>query len=135
MGLISEFKEFTIKGNFVDLAVGVIIGAAAGSVVKTLVDKVIMPPIGLLLGRVAFSDLKVVLQAGTVGPDGKELVKEVALGYGAAFQSLVEFLIIGFVVFLIVRVYNKVRKEAPPAAQPAPEKLLTEIRDLLAKKA
>ncbi|HSO31617.1 MAG TPA: large-conductance mechanosensitive channel protein MscL [Labilithrix sp.] len=134
MGIYSEFKDFAVKGNFVDLAVGVIIGAASGTVVKALVDKVIMPPIGLALGRVAFADLKIVLQAGSIGADGKELAKEVAIGYGAALQALVEFLIIGFVVFLVVRLYNKLRTEAPPAAPPAQEKLLTEIRDLLAKK-
>lgn len=135
MGLYSEFKEFAIKGNFVDLAVGVIIGAASGTVVKTLVDKVIMPPIGMVLGKVAFADLKVVLQAGQLGPDGKELAKEVAIGYGAAIQSFIEFLIIGFVVFLVVRLYNRIRTQAPPAEAPAQEKLLMEIRDLLAKKA
>ncbi len=135
MGLYSEFKEFAIKGNFVDLAVGVIIGAASGTVVKTLVDKVIMPPIGMVLGKVAFADLKVVLQAGQLGPDGKELAKEVAIGYGAAIQSFIELLIIGFVVFLVVRLYNRIRTQAPPAEAPAQEKLLMEIRDLLAKKA
>jgi large conductance mechanosensitive channel len=134
MGIISEFKEFTVKGNFVDLAVGVIIGAASGKVVSSIVEKVIMPPIGLALGKVSFADLKIVLQQGTLGPDGKELVKEVAIGYGAAIQSFIDFLIVGFIVFLIVRLYNKVRAAAPPAAVPPQEKLLTEIRDLLAKK-
>jgi large conductance mechanosensitive channel len=93
-----------------------------------------MPPIGLGLGKVSFADLKIVLQPGTMGPDGKELVKEVAIGYGAAIQSFIDFLIVGFIVFLIVRLYNKVRAAAPPAATPPQEKLLTEIRDLLAKK-
>ena len=134
MGIYSEFKDFAIKGNFVDLAVGVIIGAASGTVVKALVDKVIMPPIGLVLGKVAFADLKIVLQAQSMGADGKELAKEVAIGYGAALQAMIEFLIIGFVVFLVVRVYNKMRTEAPAPPPPAQEKLLTEIRDLLAKK-
>jgi large conductance mechanosensitive channel len=134
MGLVKEFKEFTIKGNFVDLAVGVIIGAASGKVVSALVDQVIMPPIGLALGRVKFSDLKIVLQDGAKGPDGKELVKEVAIGYGAALQTLIDFLLIGFVVFLFVRAYNRFRAKAPPAEAPAQEKLLTEIRDLLKEK-
>lgn len=134
MGLLSEFKEFTIKGNFIDLAVGVIIGAASGKVVSALVDKVIMPPIGIVLGKVNFADLKIVLQHGTLGPDGKELVKEVAIGYGAAIQSTIDFLIVGFIVFMVVRVYNRIRAQAPPAAQPAQEKLLAEIRDLLAAK-
>ena len=134
MGIVADFKEFTLKGNFVDLAVGVIIGAASGKVVSTLVEKVIMPPIGLALGKVSFAELKVVLQAGTLGPDGKELVKEVAIGYGAAIQSLIDFLIVGFIVFLIVRLYNKVRAAAPPPPMPAQEKLLGEIRDLLKTK-
>jgi large conductance mechanosensitive channel len=135
MGLIKEFKEFTIKGNFIDLAVGVIIGAASGKVVSALVDKVIMPPIGLVLGKVEFSDLKIVLQEGTLAADGTELAKEVSIGYGAAIQALIDFLLVGFVVFLIVRAYNRFRAKAPPAAAPAQEKLLTEIRDLLKAKA
>lgn len=131
MGIVKEFKEFTIKGNFIDLAVGVILGAASGKVVTALVDRVIMPPIGLLLGKVNFADLKVVLQPGQTGPDGKEIVKEVAVGYGAAIQALIDFLLVGFVVFLLVRAYNRFRAKAPPAEQPPQEKLLTEIRDLL----
>lgn len=132
MGLASEFKEFAIKGNFVDLAVGVIIGAAAGKVVSSIVDKVIMPPIGLALGKVNFAELKVVLQPSIIGPEGKELAKEVAIGYGAAIQSFIDFLIVGFIVFLIVRLYNKVRTQAAPPGPTPSEKLLTEIRDLLA---
>lgn len=131
MGLVKEFKEFTIKGNFIDLAVGVILGAASGKVVSTLVDRVIMPPIGLALGKVSFADLKIVLQQGQVGPDGKDLVKEVAIGYGAAIQAVIDFLLIGFIVFLLVRAYNRFRAKAPPAETPPQEKLLTEIRDLL----
>ncbi len=130
MGLIKEFREFAVKGNFIDLAVGVIIGAASGKVVNALVEKVIMPPIGLVTGRVDFNQLKIVLQEPVRGPDGKEVVKEVAIGYGAAIQSLFELLIIAAVVFLIVRAYNRFRtkSEAEPGAQ---EKLLTEIRDIL----
>lgn len=134
MGLVKEFKEFTIKGNFIDLAVGVILGAASGKVVSALVDQVIMPPIGLLLGKVKFSDLKFVIQPAAVGPDGKELAKEVAIGYGAALQALVDFILIGFVVFLLVRAYNRFRAKAPPTEAPPQEKLLTEIRDLLKEK-
>jgi len=130
MGLIKEFREFAIKGNFIDLAVGVIIGAATGKVVNALVEKVIMPPIGLLTGRVDFNQLKIVLQRPVLGPDGKEVVKEVAIGYGAAIQAVFELVIIAAVVFLIVRAYNRFRSVA--AAEPnAQEKLLTEIRDLL----
>jgi large conductance mechanosensitive channel len=137
MGILKEFREFAIKGNFLDLAVGVIIGAASGKVVNALVEKIIMPPIGLVTGRVNFMELKLVLQDASLGPDGKEAAKEVAIGYGAALQAFVELLIIAFVVFLIVRAYNRLRTKndeaaAAAAAEPsAQEKLLAEIRDLL----
>lgn len=134
MGLVKEFRAFAIKGNFVDLAVGVILGAASGKVVSALVDRVIMPPLGLLLGKVNFTELKIVLEPAKLGPDGNEIAKEVAIGYGAAIQSLIELLLIGFVVFLLVRAYNRFRAKAPPAEAPAQEKLLTDIRDLLAAK-
>ena len=133
MSILGEFKEFAVKGNFVDLAVGVIIGAASGKVVSALVEKVIMPPIGLVLGKVNFADLRIILQEGTKGADGKELVKEVAIGYGAMIQAMLDFVIIGFIVFLIVRLYNKLRAAAPPPPPTATEKLLGEIRDLLSK--
>jgi large conductance mechanosensitive channel len=100
-------------------------------VVSALVDRVIMPPIGLVLGRVNFADLKILLKPAEMGPDGKEVAKEVAIGYGAAIQSFIELLLVGFVVFLLVRAYNRFRAKAPPAEAPAQEKLLTEIRDLL----
>ena len=131
MSIVSEFREFAVKGNFIDLAVGVIIGAASGKVVTALVEKVIMPPIGLLTGRVNFNELKIVIQSAVVGPDGKEISKEVAIGYGSAINSIIELFIIALVVFLIVRAYNRFRAKAadpPPTAQ---EKLLVEIRDLL----
>jgi large conductance mechanosensitive channel len=128
MSIVKEFREFALKGNFIDLAVGVIIGAASGKVVTSLVEKVIMPPIGLVTGRVNFSDLRLVLQPATTGPNGE--VKEVAIAYGSALQSFIELIIIALVVFLIVRGYNRVRTLAtpPPNAQ---ELLLVEIRDLL----
>jgi large conductance mechanosensitive channel len=131
MGLVKEFREFAIRGNFLDLAVGVIIGAASGKVVTALVEKVIMPPIGLLLGKINFADMKIVIEPAKLGPDGKEAAKEIAIGYGAAIQSFVELLVIAFVVFLIVRGYNRFRAKAPPPEAPAQEKLLTEIRDIL----
>jgi large conductance mechanosensitive channel len=124
MGIVSEFREFAIKGNFIDLAVGVIIGAASGKVVNGLVEKVVMPPISLATGRVNFSDLRFILV-----PE-KDGAKEVAIGYGSALQSLFELLIIAAVVFLVVRLYNRFRTQAK-AEPPAQEKLLTEIRDLL----
>lgn len=129
MSIFKDFREFALKGNFVDLAVGVIIGAASGNVVKALVDKVIMPPIGLATGRVNFTDLRVILKEAVPGPDGKP-VGEVAIGYGAAIQAFIELLIIGFVVFMIVRFMQKLLHEKPPPPPPQ-EALLTEIRDLL----
>lgn len=131
MGMLQEFKEFAFKGNFVDLAVAVVLGGASGKVVTALVEKVIMPPIGLALGKVSFEDLKIVLQSAQKGPDGTEIAKEVAIGYGVALQAALDFLIVAFVVFLIVRTMNRFRKTAP-AAPPVQETLLTEIRDLLA---
>lgn len=133
MGMLQEFKEFAFKGNFVDLAVAVVLGGASGKVVSALVEKVIMPPIGLALGKVNFADLKIVLQHAEKGPDGAEAVKEVAIGYGAALQATLDFVIVAFVVFLIVRTMNRLKKEAPAPAPPAQEKLLGEIRDLLAE--
>ena len=131
MSFLKEFREFAIKGNFVDLAVGVIIGAASGKVVTALVEKVIMPPIGLATGRVNFSELKIPLQPAVMGPDGKEATKEVAIYYGAAIQSYIELIIIAFVVFLVVRMMHKLVQEKAAAPPPAQEVLLTEIRDLL----
>ena len=131
MSIVKEFRDFANKGNFVDLAVGVILGAASGKIVSALVDKVIMPPIGLALGKVNFADLKVVLQPGTTGPDGKELVKEVAVGYGAAIQAFIDFFFVAVVVFFIVRAFNRFKAKAPPAEPSAQEKLLAEIRDVL----
>lgn len=132
MGIASEFKEFIANGNVVDLAVGVVIGGAFGEITKSLVAKVIMPPIGMLLSGVDFSDLKVVLKAA----DPATQAAEVAIQYGAFFNTVVQFLIIAFVVFMMVKGVNAMRrKEAEaPAAPPAPtadQALLTEIRDLL----
>src|SRR5688572_18524832 len=135
MSIVSEFREFAVKGNFLDLAVGVIIGAASGKVVTSLVEKIFMPPIGLVMGKVNFGDLKIILQPGVLGPDGKtEIVKEVAIGYGAAIQATIELFFIALVVFLIVRAYNRFRAKAPDPPPTAQEKLLAEIRDLLKEK-
>jgi len=130
MSLLSEFREFAARGNVVDLAVGVIIGASFGKIVTSLVDQVVMPPIGLLLGRVDFSKLEWVL----VPEDpATEAVEKVAIQYGAFINTLIQFLIVAFVVFLLVKGINKMRREqAPEAAAPTPtEALLTEIRDEL----
>jgi len=130
MSLLSEFREFAARGNVVDLAVGVIIGASFGKIVTSLVDQVVMPPIGLLLGRVDFSKLEWVL----VPEDpATEAVEKVAIQYGAFINTLIQFLIVAFVVFLLVKGINKMRREQPAeaAAPTATEALLAEIRDEL----
>ena len=130
MSLFSEFREFAARGNVVDLAVGVIIGASFGKIVTSLVDQIIMPPIGLLLGRVDFSKLEWVLVPEN---PATEAVEKVAIQYGAFINTLIQFLIVAFVVFLLVKGINKLRREqAPEAAGPtATEALLAEIRDEL----
>jgi large conductance mechanosensitive channel len=130
MSMMQEFKSFAMKGNVVDMAVGIIIGAAFGKIVSSLVNDVLMPPIGLLLGGVDFSNLGVTLRAAAEGTPA------VVLKYGVFINSIVDFLIVAFAIFLLVRGVNALRKkeEAAPAAPPAPSKqelLLGEIRDLL----
>jgi len=134
MGLLAEFKEFAARGSVIDLAVGVIIGASFGKIVTSLVDQVIMPPIGLLLGKVDFSRLEWVL----VSDDpATAAVEKVAIQYGAFVNTLIQFVIVAFVVFLLVKAINRLRREqaaAPDAAAAAPtltEALLAEIRDEL----
>ena len=142
--MLKEFKEFAVKGNVLDMAVGIIIGAAFGTIVKSLVDDILMPPIGLLLGGVDFTDLFVTLSPGSVpGPYGTLAAAReagaVTINYGVFVNGLISFLIVAFAVFLIVKSFNKLRaqEEAAPAPPPAPpeptaeEKLLAEIRDLL----
>ncbi len=139
---IEEFKAFAVKGNAVDMAVGVIIGGAFGKIVSSIVDDLIMPPIGWLIGGVNFSDLKVELPKLVV--EGVEVTTAPAtINYGNFIQTLLDFIIIAFCVFMLVKGINKLKKkeeEKPAAPAPAPEpsaeeKLLTEIRDLLKNKA
>ena len=132
MGMISEFREFAMRGNVIDLAVGVVIGAAFGKIVTSLVGDVIMPVIGKLLGGVNFSQLQVVLEPAKLGADGKEIAA-VALRYGAFLQSLIDFVLIAFAIFLLVKLINRLhRREEAAAPAPSPEQvLLTEIRDAL----
>lgn len=130
MSVMKEFKEFAIKGNVVDIAVGIIIGTAFGKIVSSFVADVIMPPIGVLLGGVDFSRLAITLKAA-VGDD-----PAVVIGYGKFIQTLIDFTIIAFAIFIAVKAINSLRKkaeEAPtvPPEPPAQEVLLTEIRDLL----
>ena len=129
MGLLSEFKEFAARGSVIDLAVGVIIGASFGKIVTSLVDDVIMPPVGLLLGRVDFSKLEWVLRPEN---PATEAVEKVAVGYGAFINTLLQFLIVAFVVFLLVKAINRLRRQEaasrePPAAPTPTEALLADI--------
>ena len=132
MGMVTEFKDFISKGNVVDLAVGVIIGAAFGKIVTALVDGIIMPLVGVLLGGVSVSDWKYVLRPETVDAAGAR-VAEVAVKYGAFIQTLIDFLIIAFVIFLVVKAYNRMRTPAAEVVAATPEDvlLLREIRDSL----
>lgn len=133
MGMIKEFKEFAVKGNVVDMAVGIIIGAAFGKIISSLVGDVIMPPIGVAMGGVDFSNLSIVV---------KEAVDKnpaVVIAYGKFLQTVIDFLIVAFAVFMAIKAMNSLKKkeaEAPaaPAAPPAQEVLLSEIRDLLKNK-
>ena len=130
MGVISEFKAFAVKGNVVDMAVGIIIGAAVGKIVSSFVGDVIMPPLGLLIGGVDFSDLAVTLKAG------EGTTPAVMLAYGKFIQSVIDFIIVAFAIFMGVKAINRLKREeaVAPTVPPVPTKeevLLGEIRDLL----
>jgi len=138
--MLKEFKSFISKGNVVEMAVGLIMALYFGAIVKSLVDHIIMPPIGMLLGNVDFSSLKIVLQGATMS--GDTAIPEVAISYGMFLNTIITFIIVSFCIFLVVKGYNKMKEsmekkeEEAPAAPPAPTKeevLLTEIRDLLKK--
>ena len=134
MGMVSEFKDFAMKGNVVDMAVGIIIGAAFGKIVSSFVKDILMPPLGLAMGGVNFTDLAVVLKEA-VGE-----VEAVTINYGAFIQTVIDFIIIAFAVFIGIKAMNSMQKareeeeeEAAPPEPSAEEQLLTEIRDLLKK--
>ena len=138
MSMLKEFKTFAMRGNVMDMAVGIIIGGAFGKIVSSLVSDVLMPPLGLLLGRMDFSKLAIELKAAGVDAAGKE-IPAVLLRYGLFIDNIVSFLIVAFAVFMLIKAINMAHKKeaAAPAAPPAPSKeqvLLTEIRDLLAKR-
>lgn len=129
MSFVKEFKEFAVKGNVVDMAVGIIIGAAFGKIVSSVVADMIMPPIGLLIGGVDFSDLVVTLKPA----EGS--APAVVIAYGKFIQTVIDFTIIAFAIFSMVKVLNKIKtKDVAPAAPTKEEVLLTEIRDLLRDK-
>lgn len=131
MSMVSEFKDFAMRGNVVDMAVGIVIGGAFGKIVSSFVADVLMPPIGLMIGGIDFSDLAVTLKAAT------EDTEAVMLNYGTFTQTVIDFLIIAFAIFLVVKAMNSMKKKeeaAPPPEPPKPSKeevLLTEIRDAL----
>ncbi|TDK27244.1 large-conductance mechanosensitive channel protein MscL [Luteimonas aestuarii] len=135
MGMINEFKEFAMRGNVIDLAVGVVIGAAFGRIVTSLVDNIIMPPIGLLMGGVDFADIVWTLREATVDAAGEE-IPAVVIGIGEFVNTLVQFVIVAFAIFLLVKAINRMHRkpEAAPEAPAAPPEdivLLREIRDSL----
>lgn len=132
MSLIKEFKEFAVRGNVVDMAVGIIIGGAFGKIVSSFVSDVVMPPIGVMLGGVDFAKLSLTVKEAT------ETAEAVKINYGAFLNTIIDFLIIAFVIFMAIKAMNTMKKkeEEKPAAPPVPSKqevLLTEIRDLLKK--
>lgn len=140
---MKEFKKFIAKGNVVEMAVGLIMATYFGAIVKSLVNDIIMPPVGKLLGGVDFSKLKYVIQEAVEATEGQEAVAEVAITYGVFINTIITFIIVAFAIFMVVKGYNNLKEkmakkeEAAPPAPPAPSKeevLLTEIRDLLKNK-
>ena len=133
---LNEFKQFAMRGNVIDLAVGVIIGAAFSKITSSLVGDIIMPPIGALIGGVNFTDLVITLKQASVAANG-EIIPAVTINYGSFIQTIIDFLIIAFTIFLFIKLINKLNrqkaKETPviPPTPPADIQLLTEIRDLL----
>ncbi len=141
MKLMNEFKAFAMRGNVVDMAVGIIIGAAFGKIVSSVVSDVIMPPIGLLLGGVKFTELKIIMKDPVMDAAGQISTQAVAINYGNFIQTSVDFLIVAFAIFMMIKAMNSLKKkENVPVAAPAPpapsteEVLLAEIRDLLKNK-
>jgi len=137
MGIVKEFRDFAIKGNVADMAVGIIIGAAFGKIVSSLVNDILMPPLGLLIGGLDFSDYSLTLKAATIDKAG-QAISAVSLNYGVFIQTLFDFTIVAFAIFLVIKAMNRLKKkeEAKPSTPPAPskqEQLLAEIRDLLKK--
>lgn len=139
MGFLKEFKEFAMRGNVIDLAVGVVIGGAFGKIVTSLVDDLIMPIVGVLTGGVDFSEKVITLKDAILNPDGSILTPAVTLNYGNFINIVIQFLIIAFCIFVVIKGLNSLKKKEEPAPAAAPEisstdKLLIEIRDSLKNK-
>lgn len=135
--MLKEFKDFAMKGNLIDIAVGFVMGAAFGKVVSAFTEGIVSPLVGMLVGGTDFSQLKAVLKPAEIGPDGAEIASEVAILYGTFINTAIDFLIVAFAMFLVVKSVNKMKKKEAAAAPPAPPAdvvLLEEIRDLLKKK-
>jgi large conductance mechanosensitive channel len=136
MSLLKEFRDFAVRGNVVDLAVAVVIGGAFGKIVTSLVNDIIMPPLGLLVGGVDFSDLAITLKEAGSGEDG-QAIAAVTIGYGAFVQVIIDFTIVAFAIFMIVKLINQLKRKEEKTQTPPPptvnktEILLEEIRDLL----
>lgn len=135
MSMLQEFKAFAMRGNVLDMAVGIVIGGAFGKIVSSLVSDVIMPPIGVLTGGIDFSAMKWVLKPAD-DSDPKHKIAEVAINYGSFINTIITFVIVAFAIFMLIKVVNRLQKkqEETPAAPPADVALLTEIRDLLKNK-
>ncbi len=137
--MIKEFKEFISKGNVLEMAVGLIMATYFGAIIKSLVNDIIMPPVGMAMGGVDFADLKVVMQDAVLDAEGAIATPEVAIMYGTFINTIITFIIVAFCIFMVVKAYNNMKRKeeaAPAPAPPAPSKeevLLGEIRDLLKK--
>lgn len=138
MGLIKEFKEFAMRGNVIDMAVGIVIGVAFGKIVSSIVEKIFMPIVGAVTTGVDFSKMGVEIKSAVVAADGTIARPAVILGYGSVIQALIDFIIVAFCLFLVIKAMNRLMPKPPPPPPPGPtpdQKLLAEIRDLLARKA
>ncbi|RPD87926.1 large-conductance mechanosensitive channel protein MscL [Luteimonas sp. 100069] len=138
MGILAEFKEFAVRGNVIDLAVGVVIGASFGKIVTTLVDQIIMPPVGWLIGGIDFADLAITLRGATIDAATGEEIPAITIGYGIFINTVIQFIIVAFAIFIAVKFINRLRRkqadapEADKPAEPSEEvQLLREIRDSL----
>jgi large conductance mechanosensitive channel len=139
MKIIREFREFAIKGNVFDMAIGIIIGTAFNKVVSSLVKDVLMPPLGFVINKVNFNELRLVIHQAVTDDSGNVISEEVAINYGSFVQVTIDFLIIAFTIFMVITVYNRIKKKAEDPTDvttPTPKdiELLSEIRDILSKK-
>lgn len=136
MGMMSEFKDFAMRGNVVDMAVGIVIGGAFGKIISAFVGGVVMPALSPIMGGVNFADMKYVMTPGVPATETSEAIAEVAIKYGEFFQTIFDFILIAFAIFMVIRQMNKLKKEeeeAPAPSGPSEIDLLTEIRDSLKK--